>query len=617
MTSGAIPPFDQYQMPGSPPDSGPVTGGLDSEQVTTLIVTNDNLGALSGPVNQVMQTNIAEYNATVQPKIDVSVRAATTGNVGGVSYSDLQTAVNLLLARITNTVSGAPVPNAAPSVTFPGGSADGGENATITPGTYTTSTPSSVSWTIKLDGTIMFTTTNVNFVVPTVTGSGHVLMVVESYVFNGQTFTGKQSATYTINAPAVSVPVAATKPGPIVIANNVASAPVGTYSPAADAYTYQWLDQTGTLLGTTLTLNTSALAGVILTFVVTPSLSGNLGLPNTSLPTTVPNGVAPTYVGGIEPGFVVPTGGFAVSTRMTLDLGSALNNPQIYDIQLYRDGAIMTNAGAFATGVTSFSYVPITIDVDQLISAAVTPRNSQVGVSVATAGVLIGPQVSGNTGVISFVGLSHNGSSNTVATVAVGSPAGSQIADICVMLGTINTAVGLTFTTPSGWTLAGTAISQSTPEGQYAVAYTRILDGTETWPLTLTASGNEYKEAVIVAYRGATRVVAAASAGSSASNTSPLTVATHTVTADAAGQKLVTAIAYDILNGSAGPVAYPTQATQFNTRVNMGWSGTDSGVVSMLDQDLAASGATGSVPFVATTDSTATGWASFNVILGL
>jgi hypothetical protein len=400
---------------------------LATAAATALQQANTSLGALSPAVNAVVTDAINTYNITVQPKIDTSIATANTVSLDGLTFTTPQAVATYIRGLITGgtAVPSAPVPNVAPSVTFTGGSGDVGETATITPGTYSSGTVTNKSWNVIVNGVIVSNTSLPLFVIPASAGTGaRSLQITELYSWSGGTGqTGKSSVVYTVNAPA-AVPVASTLPGPIVITTNIASAAHGLYSNTPTSYTQRWLDSLGAVLGTSTTLDVSALGGRTITFEETAINAAGSSVANTSLPTTIAGGTAPTYTGtgAVEPGFVAGT--FAVGTALVIDFGVALNSPQGYDVQIYRNGVAAVNTGPAASNVTSFSYTPINIDSDQTLSATVVPRNAAgVGAAVLIAGVLINPAVSSASGTISFVAASALGSSSASAT-RLADPAG-------------------------------------------------------------------------------------------------------------------------------------------------------------------------------------------------
>lgn len=589
-------------------------GGLSTAQVQALIDSNSELGEAQVLIDQA----IVDYNPTVQAKIDQSIAGVANVNIDSQSFTSIQAALNYLNSKIPASVPtpSAPVPNAAPSITFVGGTGDVNETATITPGSYTVATPSAVSWNVMVNGVFALNTTSVNFVIPAVAGTGaRQMRVDEVFSWTGASgVTGKSSATYTINAPA-AVPVQAPgSPPTITVSGTTATGVHGLYSNTPLSFTQRWVDAVGTVLGTATTLDLTALGGKSITFKETPSNAAGAGLESSSAPITVSGGTAPTYDGGVEPGWVAGT--FAVGTPMVLDLGVAINGLQSVDVQVLRAGVPATNAGAAATGVTSFSYTPISLDETQPVAVTVVPRNAAgAGPAITVPAVIIGPAVSGGggSGTISFVGLSSTGSTNAIATASMPIASGALAGDYCILVGTENNPTD-DITTPSGWTATASGkTSVATPEGQMSRAWVKALGASEA-AFTITGT-TDYKAFAMAAFRGATRVVAEASSVNTTSNTSPVTITFPSVTTDAANQTIALVCVLDP-TGTGAVAVWDQLPAGFTVRVNTYWDGTAYGHITIIEGTVAAIGATGTFTARATLAAGNAGWMARTIALG-
>ena len=606
----------------------------DPANWTSYIVgaTSSNDGPTSAEVNQLIDQRIAIYNTTVQPKIDQAVSAAVATNIDGRDFTTVQASQTYVRGLITGTtpVPSAPVPNVAPSVAFPGGTGDVGETATITPGTYSSGTVTATSWNVIVNGVIVLNTVLPSFVIPAAAGTGaRSVQVTELYSWSGGAGqTGKSSAVYTINAPA-AVPATSSTLGPIVVASNTATCPHALWTNTPTGYVQTCYDALGTVLGTAsgntsaslLSIDTTTLGGRQIRWgEIASNGAGSAVAEIFSAFATIAGGSTPTYAGGVEPGFVAAT--FAVGTPLVIDFGVALNSPQGYDVQIYRNGVAATNTGTFATNVPSFSYTPISLDSDQIISATVVPRNAaNVGPAVLIAGVAISPAVGGGGGggggggTISYVGVSALGSTSATAAVSPPLPAGVQTADFVLAPCSINVAA-YSFGTPGGWTANGANSSIATPEGLSVNAFYKALGASESTP-TFTATGSDYKQGTLIAYRGATRVVATAVTTNNASNASGFTITWPSVTTDAANQIVTLVADLDPSGGTVAPVTLSNLPAGSTVRSNVGAEDGNCLQQIIIEVPVAAIGATGTFTCTVTTDAPATGWIARTTAIGV
>ena len=600
-------------------------GIVTSSGVQTIIEANSNLGALATPVQTLIDTAIGVYNPSVQAKIDASLGSATMTSIDSFTFTTIQAAITYLRSLITGAtpIPSAPVPNAVPTISFTGGTGDVGETATIGAGTYTGTVPTSVSWNIFVNGVFTSNTTTINFVIPVSAGtSPRSLQITEIYNWSGGSGTGKSSIVYTINAPA-AVPAPSGTLGPIVITSNIATCPHALWTNSPTAYTQKCYNNLGVVLGTAsgagaaglLSLDISNLGGSQIRWgEISSNGSGSATTEIFSAFTTISGGTAPTYVGGIEPGFVY--GVFAVNTPIVINFGVAVNSPQGYDVQFYRNGVATTNTGSFGSNVTSFSYTPINLDSGQMLSATIVPRNAAgVGPSILIPAEYINTATSGSSGTISFVDVSPLGSSSAGATVSPTLPAGAITADAVFAFGSINT-VSFNYNTPGGWSTNGGNSIIATPEGMSVNSFYKLLGASESTPV-FTATGNDYKQMTLLAYRGATRIVNSAVTTNNSSNASGFTVTFPSVTTDAANQIVILCVDLDPLNGSAGPVTVSNLPLNATVRSNVGFEDGNYGQQVILEVPVAVIGATGTFTMTITTDSTATGWIARTTALGV
>jgi hypothetical protein len=268
--------------------------------VDAILAANSDLGALAPAVQALINNSLIDLAAGVNEKVtaiggDIS---QTTGDVtpdripftsGPATGLTLEEAVADLYARTQASGATAPVGSGAPTLAFPGGSADVGETATITQGTYSSGTVLSRNWDVKVNGSIVSNTTATTFTVPTGADAGQrALAVTENAVWANGVVT-QTSITYTVNVPAqVTVPVALTAPsitGTTAADTSTLTGVHGSYSGASvSSYTYRWL-RDGVAIGAATSqtyAKTSNDWGRLITFEETPTNSAGTGAANTS-----------------------------------------------------------------------------------------------------------------------------------------------------------------------------------------------------------------------------------------------------------------------------------------------------------------------------------------------
>lgn len=299
-------------------------------------------------------------------------------------------------ALINQPGPSAPVPNAAPSLSFPGGTADVGETATITPGTYTVATPDSVLWDVTVNGSRAMTVTTTTFTIPASAGvDPRALSVTELFNWaNGQAVPGKTSTTYTVNAPpAVPVILPGTKPtmtGTGAVGQGI-TLNAGSYSPAAsgsDAYTFKVYRNSTTGLivyapaaqasATASYTAVAADAGALLYLGVVPKNGSGSGVEYFSDPILIAGGAAPTYN---DPTAVLPgwsPGIYEVGQTVNMDFGIPAGNASSFKWQVRRDGVDI--AGQAGTATSRYQpYTFVAADQDKTLSFRVIPSNTGGG----------------------------------------------------------------------------------------------------------------------------------------------------------------------------------------------------------------------------------------------
>lgn len=456
MTSGAIPPFDQYQMPGSPPDSGPVIGGLNTTQVNDLILANNQLGALSGPVNQLIQAAVQNLvlkgssinNLDTTGLLNTLTADSIIDPATGLSVSvEVQQLRNLLGGTAASSTP--PTITSAPTLTFPGGTGDKGETATIVPGSLGGGTSTGVTYQITSESTPQGSA-GVSLVVPLqdawfVTAT-RTIFVTQIVSWAGGPPITRSSIAYTLNTPpavpamitppswgAVTPQVGATIPvnpgtstnSRLSLVMNVYRGYAGISNPgqfitaltAAGSYTIQAAD--AGLVVAIIEVDTNAAGSSAIT---ANSVSSVLVVPSSA---GAPQWVDPNFVplaGAILPSS--PVSVVAVGDTITPDLGVMIGNanPTGYSIQYARDG---NPAGMpSASGVMNLPYVTLPADAGHIISFTTTNTNAG-GTSrvVTSAGVLVTGAATGggSTGLLSGSVTQNiaSGTSVTISTVGV------------------------------------------------------------------------------------------------------------------------------------------------------------------------------------------------------
>lgn len=96
---------------------------------------------------------------------------------------------------------------------------------------------------------------------------------------------------------------------------------------------------------------------------------------------------------------------------------------------------------------------------------------------------------------VTFVGA--EAAQNSAASISVPWPAGIQADDVAIL--SWNNSDGVSWTTPSGFTLLDSELSGGSQEGRI---YYKVLDGNESGSLTLTHSGTNKQTGILAVYRG-------------------------------------------------------------------------------------------------------------------
>lgn len=100
------------------------------------------------------------------------------------------------------------------------------------------------------------------------------------------------------------------------------------------------------------------------------------------------SGVAPSWAPpAVLPGWVYQSS-YAVGVSMTADFGAALNSPDAsgYSYQVLRNGGTVVASGS---GVSGFTYTPVSGDQDQQISFTLTASNAGGSATTTAASVTI------------------------------------------------------------------------------------------------------------------------------------------------------------------------------------------------------------------------------------
>lgn len=193
------------------------TGAVADQGVTPGLVTQ-MINAALGPAILGVQQQIAGLPVptlgTIGGQLDPAKVKPVT--VGLTTYADLPTALTAIDVKASaggTPNPTAPVKNAAPTVTFPGGTGDVGETPTYHAGTYLSGTVTSRDLRILMDGVVVQTVVGIVDLatlpaIPAGTGGGtHQYSVIEDANWAGQPPTPNPSQSYTINAAGVPVNV--------------------------------------------------------------------------------------------------------------------------------------------------------------------------------------------------------------------------------------------------------------------------------------------------------------------------------------------------------------------------------------------------------------------------
>lgn len=589
------------------------------------------LGALAPAVQTLIDTSIAANNPVANQLSNKTGILPSTQvgsvTVGANSYSNVQLAINAIYALIQPGGATAPVPNAAPSVAFPGGTGDVGETATITPGSYTVATPTSVSWNVTVNGSVVLTTASTSFIIPASAGvSPRSLSVTEVYVWSQAPLgaIGKTSATYTINAPAaVPVIVSAASLSGTAQVGQVLTGSVGSWTNTPTGYVKTFY-RNGVSIATTTSAATTlsytllaADAGASITFGTVATNAAGSSIESISTALVIAGGVAPSWTatGAVQPGWVNQAS-YQVGVLMTADVGAAANNPAVagYSYQMLRDGTAIL--GASGSNVSGFTYLPVSADQDHQLSFTLTASNAAGSATTTAASVTINAAVGGGGGTASFVGSSNLGT-NSVASATIAPPAAIQNLDFGLLIQTNNGPVS--WNAPTGtWTQDGTT-QVLTTIGEEAEVWTRVLSGSEPASYTISPSTAQIFGAIICAWRGPTSVVARNVNKSDAANASPVVPSWLTVTPTAANQ---TVVLVGILDNSAAETTTWTPPAGYTLRAQQDFSGSGTGAsgqwasIVIFDKVVSTTAATGTLTASAATTAGTAGWITFTLVLG-
>jgi hypothetical protein len=261
-----------------------------SDGTELVAVTQD-----SSTINQLITSG---FGGILDAKADITAygRSNHTGTQDSstVLYQNrsLTTVITELYGLIasaggTPATPGAPVVSAAPTIAFPGGTADVGETATITQGTYSSGTVTSRTWNVIVNGVIVSNTSTTTFTVPTSASvSPRGISVVELAAWAGGSPVNNPSQTYTVNAPSS---IAQIITFPSITGGNligtILTGSVGTWTNGPTSYKKQWKkngnNQGGliTSAAITETLDTTGFAdGDVITFaVIATNAAGDTG----------------------------------------------------------------------------------------------------------------------------------------------------------------------------------------------------------------------------------------------------------------------------------------------------------------------------------------------------
>jgi hypothetical protein len=256
----------------------PITTVAGADQIAVLqggIIKTSSASVLHTSNQPAIQ---AQINSTAAG-VDAYSRPAHTGTQDSatVLYNgrSLTAVLDELYSLVYTAPPGAPTVTAAPTIAFPGGTADVGETGTITQGTYS-GTINSRTWQVIVNGLVVQTVSAASFVVPaSATTSPRNISVNELAAWNNGTISNP-STTYTANI-AGSVPSVSTLPsiagGNII--GSIVTGSVGAWTNTPTSYKKQWKlngANSGALItssATTTTYDTAALAdGDVLTLNV-------------------------------------------------------------------------------------------------------------------------------------------------------------------------------------------------------------------------------------------------------------------------------------------------------------------------------------------------------------
>lgn len=331
------------------------------------------------------------------------------------------------------------------------------------------------------------------------------------------------------------------------------------------------------------------------------AIAGNTSLPTISYANYISASLAEVYGQSASAVYTDTETPVVAITPSTVDLHE-IQDAGTVPIALTPSSTDLKVTDYLDSGTPVIAITPSVVDIHEIpdvatVALAITPSATefagQTNADTATVGVVITPIVGAGA-----ITPAYHDSTNSVlgaraTSINVNIPGSASIGDLALLFCDSN-ASGVTWTTPSGWTVVpGTPANSSF--GNSLAAFYRVLDGTEGTSVTLSITGGTTRSlaASIVAYSGINPTTPILDTPTTFGSSSGTTTASFpSVTLSAANEIVVTAVGWSGSNGAGSSVTPPTGYTE-RQDVSTAIAAVAEGLIEVSDKLFVASGTTG------------------------